>query len=183
MDADRLIQQIDAKKFATTSKNVRKATVLNHFDRALRPLMKFISQEIAARQPAQANLKVMGTPTVISLEINVINLPYTSIRPMKRLVTNNGKMTANVYVMIASPDVNRSKFRLDRVDSADRFPKRITPDLKQIASWFADQLKKIQQNRKLAKERPKATKKAAKAHRRRSTRKKKSTRRRSRKRK
>ncbi|XIF20578.1 MAG: hypothetical protein AJITA_01354 [Acetilactobacillus jinshanensis] len=169
MDADQLIQQIDNEKFAVQTKSVRKTTLTNNFSKAFQPLIKFMIQKLNAHQPAQANLKVMGTPMVISLEVNVINLPYTSIRPMKRLVTNDGKMTANVYVMIADPDVNRSKFRLDQVASADDFVKQPADDVAFIKNWLADQVKKIKANQEYAKKHPK-TKRKKKTTRRRRTR-------------
>lgn len=169
MDADQLIQQIDNQKFAIQNKTVRKTTLTKDFSKAIQPLIKFIIQNLSDQKPAQANLKVQGTSMVISLEVNVINLPYTSIRPMKRIITNGGKMTVNVYVMIADPDVNRSKFRLDQVASAERFAGQPASDVKFIKDWLAKQVKQIKVNRESAKKHPKA-KRAKKATRKRRTR-------------
>ncbi|QBP18920.1 hypothetical protein [Acetilactobacillus jinshanensis] len=179
MDADQLIQQIDNKKFATQTKSVRKTTLTKNFSKAVQPMIKFMIQNLNDHQAAQANVKVMSTEMVISLEVNVINLPYTSIRPMKRLITNDGKMMANVYVMIADPDVNRSKFRLDQVASVDDFIKHPDDDVAFIKNWLADQVKKIKANQEYAKKHPKAkkTKKTTRARRTKRTYRKKRTRR------
>ena len=167
INADQLIQQITDQKYPTLNKSIRRSTLKN--GRAFQPLIKFVNQQLENHQAAQTNLKVLGTDWVFSLEVNVINLPYSSIRPMKRLVTNNGQMPANVYVMFSAHDLNRSHFRIDEVTTADDFIQRPTNDLTQINRWIKDQLAKLKANQAAEKAKPKATRKAKKARSKRKT--------------
>ena len=175
LDADQVIKTIDDQKFATRNKKVRQTTLSKHPQTAFKALVAFIKRQIKKKQLGQANLQVTGTKMVISLEINVINMPYSSIRPLKRLITNEGVMDAHVYVMMSDPQLNRSKFRIDEVALTDDFIKSNADDLAKLQEWLTKQLKQLKAYQERLAKIPKATKRAKKARRSRRTSKKRRT--------
>ena len=150
-----LIKTIENQRYEKKDKRIRKTTFNQRREVAFQPLIEFISKAVQDQKVAQANLKIMGTEVVISLETCVINLPFSSIRPLKRVVGSQKKMAVNVYVMIADPKLNRSKFRIDELASANDFVKNPAADLKKITNWLNTQIKSAHEYQKAVKAKPK----------------------------
>ena len=174
IEAPELIKDIEDRKFLTKTKQVRKTTFNHRRQAAFQPLVEWMRKAVQHHYVAQANLKVMGTKATVSLETCVINLPFSSVRPLKRVVGSQKTMPVNVYVMIADPMVNRSKFRIDEIASADDFVKSTTDDLTRISNWLNQQIEQIHRNQKTAKSKPKKKTRRRKTK---TTRRRKSTRR------
>ncbi|UQS87159.1 hypothetical protein MOO44_03070 [Nicoliella spurrieriana] len=146
MDVDEFIEQVTNEQYAATNFTMNRKALEADLQKALTPLVQFITEQINADQIAQARLIVDDADTVFKLETGVINLPFDNIKATSKIMAGDGVKPINVYMIVESPDVNRSKLRIDEAAAADDFVKQTPAMTTRFVEWTQDQLNKIDAN-------------------------------------
>ena len=115
-------------------------------------LVDFISEAIDRNELGQANLVFSDDEIVVRLEINAINLPYSSLNPLKKMLDPEATLPVNVYSIIESPDVNVSHLRIDKVASADDFVAHEKDAVSGIVNWLDEKMATIDNHEENAEE-------------------------------
>ncbi|GLB47359.1 hypothetical protein WR164_13380 [Philodulcilactobacillus myokoensis] len=141
------ISEITDEKFQKQSQSTTKGNLTKHFNATIKSAVNFIVQNIKKNQIAQAELVTKRPETSIRLELNVINLPLRYAKNIGKVTKDDANYDLNVYMVIESPDVNRSKLRIDELASADDFNQNPDQYLPKFKAWVNNQFEQIDDNK------------------------------------
>ncbi|KID41140.1 hypothetical protein [Fructilactobacillus fructivorans] len=113
----------------------------------LKKMTDFIATNLKEDSIASASIKVSDHDIQLELQTSVINLPLDYAKNIAKITVGDGMKPINVYMIIVSPDVNRSKMRIDELADSTSFVK--DPDgtyLAQFVDWTQDKLDQIAAN-------------------------------------
>ncbi|MEJ6400073.1 hypothetical protein [Nicoliella lavandulae] len=143
IDAQKFIDQITDEDFKSTNFTVERANLEQDIKQSVGPMVQFIAEQIQSGAIAQARLEVADADTQFRLETSIINLPLRYAKAISKIMSGDGQQPVNVYMIVESPDVNRSKLRIDEVATADEFVAQQAAAVTRIADWMHEQLAKI----------------------------------------
>ncbi|CAI2560677.1 MULTISPECIES: hypothetical protein [Apilactobacillus] len=151
MDAQKFIDDVTAENFETYSAEVSLADLKKDTAKAFQPLMEFMEEQVNSGRLASALLQVKGEDISFYLQNNIVNLPFRYIKNISKMMSDETNCPLNVYMFVESPDVNRSKMRIDELSSQDDFA--VNADLSaKLGAWANDQLAAIEENQKIEQE-------------------------------
>ncbi|MBW1604900.1 hypothetical protein [Lactobacillus sp. Sy-1] len=143
IDVEKFIDQVTDEQFKATNFTIKKAALEADLSKAFAPMVSFIAEQIQSDQIAQARLIVEDADTVFKLETNVINLPFDYVKAISKIMSGEGVQPVNVYMIVESPEVNRSKLRIDETATADDFVASQAQMVTKVVDWAQTQLHKI----------------------------------------
>lgn len=146
------IEQVEAEGYTQANFDTTLATLTKDPEKAIKPVVKTLTDAVKADQLAGVALTVTDADIVIRLETSVINLPLQYVNAMKKMLSDDETLAVNVYSVIESPDVNASSLRIDKVASVADFDAHNADMAGAVGDWIADQLAQIEANQKAAAE-------------------------------
>lgn len=115
---------------------------------ALKPVFDATVAAIKAGKLIQATLTITSKePTTISLETGVINLPFADWKKVNNFIEPEEMTPINVYLIIASPYVNRSGLRIDEVTPASEYVASTTAQNDAIIASVNEKLATIEETK------------------------------------
>lgn len=124
-----------------------------------------ILDHLAAGELARQNWTVntRGDSISVRLECNLINIPMDeALRLDGKLLKADTTYPVNLYLVVESPDVNRTGLRIDSLVDNPGADADANTLAEQAQVWVTEKLGMVMQNRQAAKEAAKKTTKAAK---------------------
>lgn len=156
IDAQKFIEDVENEKFETFSTEVTLASVKKDPQKAFAEAMNFMDEQINSGRLASALVQVKGEEISFYLQNGIVNLPYRYIKNISKMMSDQGNCPLNVYMIVESPDVNRSKLRIDELSSQDDFA--VDDDINaKLVEWVNQQLAAVDENRAIADEAEKQT--------------------------
>lgn len=156
IDAQKFIEDVENEKFETFSTEVALASVKKDPKKAFAEAMDFMDEQINSGRLASALVQVKGEEISFYLQNGIVNLPYRYIKNISKMMSDQGNCPLNVYMIVESPDVNRSKLRIDELSSQDDFA--VSDDINaKLVEWVNQQLAAVDENRAIADEAEKQT--------------------------
>ncbi|WP_429971549.1 hypothetical protein ACQW5G_02755 [Fructilactobacillus sp. Tb1] len=129
------------KNFETTLAELKKDPA-----KVLKPMVDFIEAGLNSDKISSAELFLPKSDITIKLQTSIINLPLEYGKNINKIMVGDGVVDVNVYMIIASPEINKSKMRIDEVATSDEFVNN-TPDMvTQFTDWTKLQLDQIESN-------------------------------------
>ncbi|USS90593.1 hypothetical protein [Fructilactobacillus carniphilus] len=137
-----------AHKTVTTSlADLNEAT-----SQTLRPLVEFVEAAVNSDKLASADLQVSDADILVQLQTSIINLPLAYGKNIHKIMVGDGEVDVNVYMIIAAPEINRSKLRIDELMAAEQLVKDPDQALDQFTDWLEAQLTTLAENQQAAAE-------------------------------
>lgn len=156
IDAQKFIEDVENEKFETFSTEVALASVKKDPQKAFAEAMDFMDEQINSGRLASALVQVKGEEISFYLQNDIVNLPYRYIKNISKMMSDQGNCPLNVYMIVESTDVNRSKLRIDELSSQDDFA--VNDDINaKLVEWVNQQLAAVDENRAIADEAEKQT--------------------------
>lgn len=146
MDVQEFIDKINDEQFEVQTVEVTSADLANNPVKSFQPLLKFMEEQVNLGHLASAMLHVKGEETSFFLQNCIVNLPYRYSKNISKMMSGDGDCDLNIYMIVESPDVNRSKLRIDELSSQDDFSDNAKLEQK-LADWSKDQLASIDENK------------------------------------
>ncbi|MFC6275506.1 hypothetical protein ACFQET_08280 [Levilactobacillus tangyuanensis] len=113
-------------------------------DKVMAPLAKFIREQIAADQLAQAELTLSDAEVSVRLETSVINLPLKDSKIIGKIMETDAEADVNVYAVIETEDINTSGLRIDALAPADTYVDQAKTADDSLHDWLGLQIEKLQ---------------------------------------
>ena len=127
------------KNFETTLADLKKKPV-----QVLQPMCDFIEAGINSDKISSAELFLPKSDITIKLQMSIINLPLEYAKNINKIMVGDGVVPVNVYKIIASPFINKSKMRIDELALSDEFVKNLPDMVTQFVDWTKLQLDQIE---------------------------------------
>lgn len=170
MDAQKFISDVEDEKFATNSAEMTLEDIKKDVKAAIKPQLSFMEEMINSGRLASTLLQVKGQEVSFYLQNNIINLPYRYVKNISKIMSGSGEDDLHVYMFVESPDVNRSKMRIDELAAQDDFA--VSDEIiDKLAAWVLRQIGAIENTREEQAEADKQTDKKKKTTKKKSTKK------------
>ncbi|ANZ57472.1 hypothetical protein BGL34_06240 [Fructilactobacillus lindneri] len=149
IDEAKFVEEAEAEEFASKQFESTLAKLKTDPTKVLKPLCEFIEAAINSDKIASADLTVKDAEVCIKLQTSIINLPLNYSKNINKIMVGDGDVDVNVYMIITSPNINKSKLRIDELDDSVSFLEKATgEDLERFVAWTKDQLEIISGNKK-----------------------------------
>lgn len=135
------------KNFETTLADLKKNPA-----KVLQPMCDFIEVGINSDKISSAELFLPKSDITIKLQTSIINLPLEYAKNINKIMVGDGIVPVNVYMIIASPFINKSKMRIDELALSDEFVNNLSDMVTQFVDWTKLQLDQIETHEKEASE-------------------------------
>ncbi|WP_395391680.1 hypothetical protein [Fructilactobacillus sanfranciscensis] len=127
------------KNFETTLADLKKKPA-----QVLQPMCDFIEAGINSDKISSAELFLPKSDITIKLQMSIINLPLEYAKNINKIMVGDGVVPVDVYMIIASPFINKSKMRIDELALSDEFVKNLPDMVTQFVDWTKLQLDQIE---------------------------------------
>lgn len=147
MDAQKFINDITEGNFETNLVETSWKQVTTNLQATLSDQLAFMEEQINLGRLASSQLVVKDEEISFFLQNGIVNLPYRYAKNISKIMSGDGDCDLHVYMFVESPDVNRSKLRIDELAPQDNF-NNDQHTLQVLTDWMQTQLTTIETNRK-----------------------------------
>jgi hypothetical protein len=146
MDAQKFINDITEENYETNLVEISWKQVITNPQSSLSDQLAFMEEQINLGRLASSQLLVKNEDISFFLQNGIVNLPYRYAKNISKMMSGDGDCELHVYMFVESPDVNRSKLRIDELALQDDF-NNDQHTLQTLTDWMQTQLTSIEANR------------------------------------
>jgi hypothetical protein len=146
MDAQKFINDITEENYETNLVEISWKQVITNPQSSLSDQLAFMEEQINLGRLASSQLVVKNEDISFFLQNGIVNLPYRYDKNISKMMSGDGDCELHVYMFVESPDVNRSKLRIDELALQDDF-NNDQHTLQTLTDWMQTQLTSIEANR------------------------------------
>jgi hypothetical protein len=146
MDAQKFINDITEENYETNLVEISWKQVITNPQSSLSDQLAFMEEQINLGRLASSQLLVKNEDISFFLQNGIVNLPYRYDKNISKMMSGDGDCELHVYMFVESPDVNRSKLRIDELALQDDF-NNDQHTLQTLTDWMQTQLTAIEANR------------------------------------
>jgi hypothetical protein len=146
MDAQKFINDITEENYETNLVEISWKQVITNPQSSLSDQLAFMEEQINLGRLASSQLLVKNEDISFFLQNGIVNLPYRYAKNISKMMSGDGDCELHVYMFVESPDVNRSKLRIDELALQDDF-NNDQHTLQTLTDWMQTQLTAIEANR------------------------------------